>query len=610
MISQTRRNFLVTTALTGVAVAAGMPAWADAVSEGKKLSALFDTFMGELLDNSPILATSLGLDTGTRAHERSEIDDNSLKGIAAASALTASQVERLKGIDRAALSDTDRLNYDVVLDMLAIRDTIDKRYDYGNRGWMVPCNPYVVNQLDGLYSKFPDFLENFQPVENKADAEAYLARLAKVDALDNDTEVVRHDAGLGVIPPDFVLTKTLAQLRMLRAVPAEQSVMVTAIGRRMKEHKIDGDYQQRALAITKATIYPALDRQIAALTELQSKATHDAGVWKLPNGDRYYRDCLAFWTTTSMAPDEIHKAGLDMVAEYTRQLDVDLKKQGLSKGTVGERLRGLFNDPHFRYPNTDEGKEQLIADLNKKVQAVRAKLPDWFGVLPKADLVIKRVPKFTEAGAPGGYYSQGSLDGKRPGIYYINLRDTAEVPSWTLPSTTYHEGIPGHHLQLSIQQEVDMSLIRKISFFSAYMEGWAHYAEQLADEMGMYDGDPWGRIGYLHDALFRGVRLVLDTGIHAKRWSRERAITYFTDTMGDPEATATSEVERYCVEAGQACAYALGKLTILRLREKARTALGARFSIKAFHDAVLTHGAVPLGVLERMIDDYIRTARA
>jgi uncharacterized protein (DUF885 family) len=610
MMSQTRRNFLATTALAGVAAATGFPAWADAASEGKKLGALFDIFMGELLDNSPVLATSLGVDTGARAHQRSEIDDNSLKGIEAASALTASQVERLKGIDRAALSDTDRLNYDVVLDMLAIRDTIDRRYDFGNRGWMVPCNPYVVNQLDGLYSKFPDFLENFQPVENEADAEAYLSRLAKVVALDNDTEVVRHDAGLGVIPPDFVLTKTLAQLRMLRAVPPEQSVMVTAIGRRMKEHKIDGDYQDRALEITRTAIYPALDRQIAALTELQAKATHDAGVWKLPNGDQYYRDCLAFWTTTSMSPDEIHNAGLDMVADYTRQLDVDLKKQGLSKGTVGERLRGLFDDPRLRYPNTDEGKDKLLADLNQKVRAIRAKLPDWFGVLPKADLVIRRVPKFTEAGAPGGYYSQGSLDGKRPGIYYINLRDTAEVPSWTLPSTTYHEGIPGHHLQLSIQQEVDMPLIRKISFFSAYMEGWAHYAEQLADEMGMYADDPWGRIGFLHDALFRGVRLVIDTGIHARRWSREQAIKYFTDTMGDPDATAASEVERYCVEAGQACAYALGKLTILRLREKARAALGAKFSIKAFHDAVLTHGAVPLDVLERLVDEYIRKARA
>ena len=603
----TRRNFLATTALTGVAVAAGTPAWADAASEGKTLSALFDTFMGEYLDISPVLATSLGLDTGARAHQRSEIDDNSLKGIAAADALMASQVERLQRIDRVALSDADRLNYDVVLDMLAIRNRIDQRYAYGNRGWQVPCNPYVVNQLDGLYSKFPDFLENFQPIENKADAEAYIARLRKVDwALDNDTEVVRHDAGLGVIPPDFVLAKTLAQLRMLRAVPPEQSVMVTAIGRRMKEHNFDGDYQQRALEITRTKIYPALDRQIAALVELQAKATHDAGVWKLPNGDQYYRDCLAFWTTTSMAPDEIHQAGLDMVADYTRQLDVDLKKQGLSKGTVGERLRGLFNDPRFRYPNTDAGKEKLLADLNQKVRAIRAKLPDWFGVLPKADLVIKRVPTFTEAGAPGGYYSQGSLDGKRPGIYYINLRDTAEVPSWTLPSTTYHEGIPGHHLQLSIQQEVDMPLIRKISFFSAYMEGWAHYAEQLADEMGMYADDPWGRIGYLHDALFRGVRLVVDTGIHAKRWTREQAIQYFTDTMGDPEATATSEVERYCVEAGQACAYALGKLTILRLRDKARAALGARFSIKAFHDAVLTHGAVPLDLLERMVDDYIK----
>jgi uncharacterized protein (DUF885 family) len=223
--------------------------------------------------------------------------------------------------------------------------------------------------------------------------------------------------------------------------------------------------------------------------------------------------------------------------------------------------------------------------------------------------VIKRVPKYTEASQPGGYYENASLDGKRPGIYHINLRDTAEVPSWTLPTLTYHESIPGHHLQLSIQQEATLPLIRKVSFFSAYIEGWALYAEQLADEMGMYDNDPFGRIGYLHDAMFRGVRLVVDTGIHSMRWSREQAIKYFTDTLGDPVASATTEVERYCVWPGQACAYMLGKLTILRLRDKAKTALGSKFDIHQFHDAILLCGAVPLTVLETVVDNYIKAKR-
>jgi uncharacterized protein (DUF885 family) len=265
----------------------------------------------------------------------------------------------------------------------------------------------------------------------------------------------------------------------------------------------------------------------------------------------------------------------------------------------------MYEDPKFRYPNTDEGKEKLLADLNMRVRAVRAKLPQYFGTLPKADLIIKRVPKFTEAGAPGGYYQNGSLDGKRPGMYYINLRNTAEVPSWTLGTLTYHEGIPGHHLQLSIQQEAKLPLIRKVSFFSAYIEGWALYSEQFADEMGMYADDPWGRIGYMHDAMFRGVRLVVDSGMHAMKWTREKAVKYYVDALGDPESSAITEIERYCVEPGQACGYMLGKLEILRLRDKAKTALGAKFDIRQFHDAVLLGGAVPLTILEKVVDNYI-----
>jgi uncharacterized protein (DUF885 family) len=338
---------------------------------------------------------------------------------------------------------------------------------------------------------------------------------------------------------------------------------------------------------------------------MRAKASHDAGVWKLPQGDQYYADSVLFWTTSTMSPGEIHATGLQVVADYTRRIDDQMKSLGLTEGTVGQRLRKMYDDKKLQYPNTDDGKEKLLADLNLKVQAVRAKLPQWFGTLPKADLIIKRVPKATEAGAPGGYYQNGSLDGKRPGMYYINLRDTAEQPSWTLGTLTYHEGIPGHHLQLSIQQEASLPLIRKVSFFSAYLEGWALYSEQLADEMGMYDNDPWGRIGYMHDAMFRGVRLVVDSGMHAMKWSREQAVKYYTDSLGDPEASAITEVERYCVWPGQACAYMLGKLEILKLREKAKTALGAKFDIRQFHDAVLLGGAMPLAILDKRIDAYI-----
>jgi uncharacterized protein (DUF885 family) len=298
------------------------------------------------------------------------------------------------------------------------------------------------------------------------------------------------------------------------------------------------------------------------------------------------------------------------VADCTRRIDAILKRQGMTARTVGERLRALFDDPRFRYPDTDAGRTQLLAELNRKVQIVRAKLPAYFGVLPKAEVVVKPVPSYMAGARPAGYYQPPSLDGRRPGAYYINLRNTAEMPSWTLPNSTYHESIPGHHVKGSVYQEAKLPLVRKLPFHSAYLEGWSLYAEQLADEMGMYDDDPFGRIGYLRGALLCAVRLVVDTGLHAMRWSREQAITYYREALGDPLASATTEIERYCIWPGQACAYLLDKLAILALRAKAKAALGPRFDLRQFHDAVLLCGAVPQRVLDTVVHDYIDARRA
>jgi uncharacterized protein (DUF885 family) len=405
---------------------------------------------------------------------------------------------------------------------------------------------------------------------------------------------------MGVAPPDFSIVKTIAQMRDLRAPAPEKSPLTTSVARRAREKNLPGDYAQQASRVVREKIYPALERQMAVVTEMQKKATHDAGVWRLPKGDEYYASSLVIWATTGKKPEEIHELGLELVKEHTARIDTLMRKIGMTQGTVGERLRAMYTDPKFQYANTDAAKETLLADLNARVQRVRGKLPKYFGALPKANVEIKRVPKEIQAGAPGGYYNNASLDGKRPGIYWINLRDTSEQPRWTLPTLTYHESIPGHHLQLSIQQEANLPLIRKVSFFSAYIEGWALYAEQLAGEMGEYDDDPEGHIGQLHDSMFRAVRLVVDTGLHAKRWSREQAVKYFVDTLGDPETASVTEVERYCVWPGQACTYMLGKLTFLAQRERAQKALGTRYDIRAFHDAMLLPGAVPLELLERI----------
>lgn len=598
-----RRNVL----MSGAAMAA-LPviprALAAATDAGAPaLNKMFDGFMKTQLDRSPILCTSLGIDVGPRAHERSEIDDNSLAAVAENKKINADQLAQMKAFDRNSVSGNDQVSYDVVYFGLNTGDIANKRYDYGNGG---AGTPYVISQLTGAYSEFPDFLDSQQPVENKADVDAYLSRLEKVAvALDRELEVVKHDVGLGVVPPDFALDKALTQMNTLRSTPADKSVMATSVSRRAKEKNIPGDFATPATKLVSEKVYPALDRQIAFVKQMRAKATHDAGVWRLPKGEQYYADSLISWTTSTMSPADIHKTGLEVVADYTARIDADMKKLGLTKGTVGERLASMFKNPKFIYPNTDAGKDQLLADLNKKVQVIRAKLPQYFGVLPKANLIIKRVPKYAEVAQAGGYYNGPSLDGKRPGMYYINLRDTAEQPSWLLSTLTYHEGIPGHHLQGSIQNEAPLPLIRKISFFSAYLEGWALYAEQFADEIGMYADDPWGRIGYMHDAMFRGVRLVVDSGIHAMKWTREQAINYYMDALGDPEGSTATEIERYCVWPGQACSYMLGKLTILRLRDKAKAALGPKFDIRQFHDAILTCGAVPLTVLETVVDNYI-----
>jgi uncharacterized protein (DUF885 family) len=430
-----------------------------------------------------------------------------------------------------------------------------------------------------------------------------MSGLAK--AMDQELAQVRADAGRGVIPPDFVIATTLKQMQSFAGTPADRATLVESVARRAKAKGLNGDWAGRATRIYDGEILPALRRQMAELDAQKPRAVHRPGVDRLPRGEAYYAVSLKAATTTDMTPEETHKVGLEQVRLLNDRLDQLFKAQGMSQGAPWERLRALFKDPRFLYPNTDEGKAKLIADLNLKVQAVQARLPQWFGTLPKAGVQIRRVPPAIEAGASSNY-QPGTLDGSRPGAYYIVLRDTAEDPSWLMPTLTFHEAIPGHHLQGTLQREADLPLIRKQIWFSAYGEGWALYAEQLADEMGMYDTDPWGRIGYLHDALLRAARIVMDTGLHSKGWTREQAIQYFIENQGDPDTSAVSEVERYCVWPGQACSYMVGKLEWLKLRTMAKEKMGGRFDIRTFHDAGLLSGPTPLKVLDRIVGDYAR----
>lgn len=590
------------TAAAGFAATGGLPTLAQArEGEVAKLNALFDDIMAKQLRQSPETATSLGLDVDDLAWTKSKLTDRAFAAIEAGKVQTAQQLAALRSIDRRALKGMDAVNYDTVEFVLDVQDEGNRKFKYAGGG---SGAPYVLSQLTGSYQSMPDFLDTQHAIETKADADAYLSRMEGFARLmDQETAIAAQDMADGVIPPDFIIDKTLIQMKAFAGTPTVEAPLVKSIVRRTGEKKIAGDWAAEASKIYEIAVLPALQRQIALLESVRGKAVHDAGCWRLKDGADYYAVSLKSYTTSEMTPEEIHQLGLDLVKSISAEADKLFKSIGMTKGTVGQRLAELAKDI---YPNTDEAKEGLIKDLNEKSSWIQKQLPAYFGALPKAPLQIRRVPKAIEAGAPGGYYNSPSLDGKRPGIYWINLRDTAEQPKYLLTTLTVHEGVPGHHLQLSIANEAKgLPLLRKTIGFSGYAEGWALYSEQLAVEMGIYKSDPRGHIGMLHDALFRAVRLVVDSGMHYKKWSREQAVKYMAETVGDEESGTITEIERYVVWPGQACSYMLGKITWLRARAKAQKALGKTFDIREFHDAGLLSGSMPLTVLEHAIDDYI-----
>lgn len=595
---QNRRQLMIAAgalAALGATQATGQPmSGADA-----QLTALLDQVFQETLDDSPELVTSLGLDKGDRAAAKSQLHDASLAGAAKRAARTADQLRRLKAIDRRQLSGMAAVNYDTLLFELQTTDDGNRRFAYPSGG-----SPYILAQICGAWQDTPDFLDSQHTIETREDAQAYLARLeAFAGMMDDEIERVRHDVGLGVIPPDFALAGAIKGMSVLRQ-PADKSTLVLSVANRTKAKGLAGDWAAQATAIYNGKVIPALDRQMALLESLKAKANHDAGCWKLPDGEAYYAHMLHAQTTSNITPAEVHKLGLDVTAELSARADVLFKQLGYTRGTVGERYIALYESKKGVYPNTDAGKTQIIADLNKVVQAMQKRLPEQFGTLPKAPLEIRRIPAATEGGA-STHYESPSLDGSRPGVYWLNLRDTAESPYWFLPTTTYHEGVPGHHMQISMQREADLPMIRRVMGFGAYAEGWALYSEQVVQEMGLYKGEPLNELGYIHDALLRSARLVTDSGLHSLKWRREKAIAEMRAIEGDPEPLAAQEIERYSVWPGQACSYMVGKVTILRLREKAKAALGAKYDPRKFHDAVLLSGSMPLTALENVVDLYI-----
>jgi uncharacterized protein (DUF885 family) len=477
---------------------------------------------------------------------------------------------------------------------------------------------YPVNQLFGVQNQYPSFMANTHRLLSPKDCEYYIMRLdALPKKFEQTLEGLKFREQKQILPPRFVVEEVLKEMSDFIAKPASENILATSFQTRAA--KIDklteqqrADFQKRVETEITSQVYPAYQKLIAYFQELLPKTTTDDGVWKLPDGDAFYTYALRSNTTTNMPPNEVHELGLREVTRIEAEMRALLDANGFAGHPIGAAMDKLGKDPRFLYSNDDKGRADAIAEYKRLIDnAVAESKAHLFLTAPKAQIDIRRVEPFKEATAPGAYYQAGAMDGSRPGIFFANLRDMNEVPKWSMPTLAYHEGVPGHHWQISIAQELKgVPQFRKVIPFTAYAEGWALYCEWLAKQAGWYDKDPFGDLGRLRDELFRAVRLVVDTGIHAKHWTREQAITYMRDKTGMGEKEVKSEIERYIVNPGQACAYKVGMLKIQELRSRAQQELGDKFDQREFHETVLKNGSLPLEILEEQVNDYIQKKKA
>jgi len=605
MLNLSRREALAglgaTTALPLLNGVASAAAATDA-----QANAILSSAANNLLRLYPTAATSLGVDTGARAVLRSQLPDRSMAGQRRVAQTVRADLARVEALDTSNLSFPVRTSVEVV--KYAYRTKLEGlALPYGDApvaGDAWRNTPYVVIQNVGAYIDTPQLLDTDQPIENRADAEAYLSRLELFPReLDGELARMRAARGKGLVPPNFLIDKALDQLAISLKNTQQGGTIVDSLARRAKEKGIAGDWEARARKIATGAVVPALQRQIAELQAERQAATDVAGMWSRPNGEEYYRWALKSSTTTTMSPDEVHRMGLDQLAELHGRMDPILKSLGYLQGSVGERMQALAKDPRYKFSEGDKGRAEIKAYIEERIAKIRTVLPRGFNTLVPGHLEVRRMSPEQEPGAPGAYGGAGSIDGKIPGKFWINLRSTDLHSKYSLPDLAAHEAIPGHVWQGEYANK--LPLIRTLLSFNAYSEGWALYAEQLVDELGVYDDFPVGRLGYLQSIAFRCCRLVVDTGIHAKRWTRQQGVDFFVQRNGSNPLEVASEVDRYCSWPGQACGYKVGHSTINRLRDKSKAALGAKYDLRAFDDAVVLGGNVPMEVLAKNVDDYI-----
>lgn len=587
--------------VSGIALTVCGRAFSASPDADAELAGRLESDANALLRRSPETASELGQDVGALSGLRHQLDDRSAAGRAAWRDEAQAALHALSAIDGNRLSAKGRLD-------LATASFVQKTLAAGlAKPGMIDLNlrpsPYVVSQMGGAYYWLPDLFGSGAPLKTSQDRDDWLARLgALADALDQETDRIGADAGRGYCPPAFVIERTVGQMTALRETSPERSALIgPALGRAAQSGL--ADLKPAAEAIFRSRVVPALDRQKAALEALRGKAGEEGGVWRHPDGEAWYRYGLAANTTIDADPDKLHGEGLDQVAGLLAELDRALSAQGLTKGSVGERIKALNHDPRALVSNDDAGRARLLAAAQERLDKIVPRLPAMF-LDPIVDPVgVRRMAPGVEPGSPGAFYSDGAAG--ESAALMLNLARPEDQALWRLPTLIHHELVPGHHFQYSaVRHAAGLPLFRRMILFSAYTEGWALYAEQVADELGVYEGDPLGRIGYLQSELFRAARIVVDTGLHAKRWVRDKAVNYMAETIGEPLADARREVDRYCAYPGQACSFKVGANTIVAAREAARRRLGARFDIRRFHALILNAGPVPMGVLTAALADW------
>lgn len=512
----------------------------------------------------------------------------------------------LEGLEKYAdkdLSEQERLSYDITK-WLFEDEIAGEAYRYSS---------YPLNQLSGPQVDLPSFLTDMHAIVSKKSAERYVSRVREFGRVLGETHTnVQIHTDNGVIAPDFIIDKVIIGMESFIAGGVDENPLVKTLPARLdKVEKLNttdkDDIISEVKTLVKDLIIPGYERLITQQKSLLPKTNSNAGIWRIPNGEKIYQLALRSNTTTDFTADDVHNTGLSEVARIEKAMDVILQGEGLTEGTVSDRVQIMMKKPDQIFSNTDEGRQEMLDYLVELNTGIMSKADEYFITLPPQKLEIKRIPEFSQDSAPGGYYQGPSLDGKRPGSFYINQKDTADNPKWTLPTLLYHEAAPGHHFQISRSQMIEgVPMLRKMSPFTAYTEGWALYAEKIAaEDMGLYDDNPLGDLGRLQAEQFRAVRLVVDTGLHHKKWSREKAINYMVSKTGMTEAEVTREIERYIVWPGQATAYKTGQLAIVRMRGKAEATLGTEFNLRQFNEMILQDGAMPLGILDEKVDRWI-----